>query len=325
MKNIQSPDQLQIVPLEDFDARALEKMRIYGGTNVGQTRVKGHQINREDGTEKVGVVEVDAIITKYEIRAQELKEMIGEQLLINVLKSFGFDTFDYIFQDQITELLLELLRGIHASEDKRLHSICIGDMARGSVNFFSRPPPEDKAYWQSNSRDMAIRRLQAHVRNLYRFVVEAALATLTGVIIKETGEFSWALQTDSHVYSVNHFTPEAGFEFTNEDFMNIYPTNDFWPDEDNNEGEAEDTQKLLTVIEMKPGTVLRCPKEERTEDKRLLNEAIEKKRLQILAKVDDITINTESCKDFLTESYPICVGTMNATRKVEKKNNYGFL
>jgi hypothetical protein len=349
-------------------------MRKYA-SNVQQTRVQRNLINGEAGV-GTDVAEVDTIITTYHIRANDLREMIPDDLLISVIKSFQIDTStrrifpiaktaplvsgqlaltarqmdiqrrmqpelkphrrspqvvcDNVSEatNQISDLLFSILNGVHGSENKRLHSICIGDMARKNVNFYSRTPLGDKTYWQTNSKELSIRKLQSHVKELYRFIIEAVVGTLKPCFLNTTKDFIWALKTNSEVFAIsaepligvhnNVEEPDILIQAMNNLFKRqtaeAFRTSDHETTDQSTRTREPGEGTRVSVTMLRPEDVTDCLDDDYLEERKDLSDLIQVKKNQLHFKLNQIELDPRKCLEFLDETYPICVGTLRSTR-----------
>jgi hypothetical protein len=352
---------LGLVPLEDFNSETLRESMRKHSNNI-QHHTLG-MLHGWSGLGNMGVAEVS--ITTYEIRAEELRKMIQDDVLLCVLKSFEFDTSDvsrvraapkrledrisqltrqmrpYAFvadqsvpmylEDSFTDMLLELLSGVHASENEKLHSICMGDISRKTVNFFSRSPLNDKTYWQANTRETSIKKIQTHVRELYKFVIEAVTASLKAACIVSTDEFVWFLDANGLTYILSdgplRYSP-IQTEKNNDAQCFHAQMNNFYAahmertvnrdrsvrfDEDSERNER--TVVTLTVVDRKE--IRECEEEEFPDERRNLANLVETKKAQLLAKLSRFELDSRTCVKFFNESYATCVNTLKTSKNIQ--------
>lgn len=283
--------------------------------------------------------------------------MIGDDILVSVLKSFAFDTSPpqparapltrierlqrqmrpdvyraddthlpvaQIEDTSFPTLLIELLQGVHASNNKQLHSICMGDIARKSVNFYTRHPDNDKTYWQSNTKDMSIRKLQSHARELYKFIIEAVTASLKPAYINGTKEFVWVLKTDSTAYAVStHPLILQSTEIINEDededdviamMSNFYSAHNERMGSTIVDESPSSPENGLIITPLKESDITDCLAGEYLNERKLLGSIIDNKKAHLLSKLHAFDLDSGRCATFFNESYPICIGSLKLTK-----------
>lgn len=272
-----------LVPLDDFQLDL--QLADHASSIESEEVLREYHVVANSRGDTVKVQKVNTMLTTYTLRAQELREMIGDRLMASVLMSFTFSPED---RDKFVNLLVSLLPGVHAGEDTRLHSICMGDVSRRTVNFFSRIAVTDKTYWEKCTKDLSIKKLQDHAGVLYAFIMRSVMALLRPAFIVSTKEGVWMLRTSDSVFAI-----------CNKPLDNIRPIN---PRQDLFVGRY----KHHEVLEWEKGV----------DDPNLLEigDMMDAKRNCLIRAAHDIKISQTTCEQFLNDSYPLCVKTMKALR-----------
>lgn len=285
----EQPSQYQsIVPIDDF-----YQLRDYASSVTSQHIHQYQVVNSDPGDNTVKVMEVNAMLTTYTLRAQEIRDMIGEEWMVKVLLCLTHGEND---RDKFLEMLLALLKGVHANKETRLHSICMGDVSRRTVNFFSRMAINDKTYWQKCPKDVSIKKIQDHVGTLFSFTMGGATALLKPGLVNATKEPVWMLRTSLGVLTVSlhplngngrragmvqkELTPHSLFLYHYRDNADVLDWND-----------GLDSKEITAI-----------------------RDAVTDKRNSLIREAQNIKLSRQTCDQFLNESYPICVESMKASR-----------
>lgn len=287
-----------LIPIDDF------KILSDYATSVEQASVMR---STDDNSFKV------AVVTEYTFRAQELREMIGDELLALV-----FRTFDFIpgisNPSRLIELLKTLLMRVHAGKNDRLHAICIGDVSRLTVNVFSRDTPLAKGYWQLNSKKLATRRIQQHAKTVYEFIARASAASLTQVFVKQSGKVGLSLRAgDNRVLVITD--DSGGISANKKERLNRHQISQLHrqhnlPDVPENHvviSELHDTD----VIQFDTAKNKLSPNmlQDANDKFKALREAVNGKRDAMINFVNELDITPEDCDEFLHNSYHTCLKT----------------
>lgn len=264
-----------VIPIDDFSlGKYISSVERHHKSEKVLTHARG----------AVQVHELNTTLTTYTLRAEELRELIDDQLLHMV-----FESLLYRDNEHFEVLLSKLLEDIHAGKNARLHSICIGDIARKSVNFLSRAP-SDKTYWAKYPRDASVKKIQDHACVLFEFIMCVVMALIKPGVFVPTGQPMWFLSTKMHVYGF-FSQPITGTA---------------------TEAQAKGNAKKLSMYELKEADVSEEIANNHPEI--LAREDMDRFSQIVIDHVHTIKLEREVCEKFLVDSYPICMNTMKSAR-----------
>ena len=198
--------------------------------------------------------------------------------IMQVLRQLDSDMDEYL-PNTITGILSE----VHTRPDvPELHSICMSDIARRSVSFYSRLNEDsDECQWVVHPQESSIQVLTQHARDLFSCLLEIGLAGLVIQVWKDE-EIVLTMTKGERILMVQY----------EDDFDQIrVRTNKFDP-------------KYLTA----------CP-ESRSSEAAVLLKIIEDRKTHVLKMVKHRVMPKRKQIDFfLNQGRPVCYPTFNGNR-----------
>jgi hypothetical protein len=185
--------QMMPVPVQDFNLEVLktipnlppdildqiESVEVY--ESVAQKTATSSSMSE-------GIIQYDQLKMTLEwkrviIRTLNAKDALttnSDGILFDTMKSMDPKADHGTMQRLANGMLSKMLR----STDPRLHNVCLSDMSRGTVRIFSRAPNSDKGYWAVYPKVAAVEALNQHTRNIFSFLLEAGIQSVTPAIFK---------------------------------------------------------------------------------------------------------------------------------------------
>ena len=134
----------------------------------------------EDKDMKISI-KVEAKTLKGKLRLEKMLEQMAPGGIMQVLRQLDSDNDQFL-----DNTLTGMLSMVHSQpEVPQLHSICLSDIARRSVSFYSRGSGGDKGdddsdcKWVVHPQESSIHILTQHARDLFSCLMTAGLAALT--------------------------------------------------------------------------------------------------------------------------------------------------
>lgn len=153
--------------------------------------------------------EIDGFDVTVTIRAKtmEARERL-QKMLARITPHSVMDALRFLDQDSsesnMERAVTEALHRVHTMPNyPEMHSICLSDISRRSVQFYSRPDPTtDHCQWITHPRESSLDLLVQHARNLFSCLLEIGFASL--VIQVYRGQIVFTMQHSKQTLMVRY-------------------------------------------------------------------------------------------------------------------------
>jgi len=203
LKKSNRVESLNPIPIQDFNLAILKDLGL--GVDLNDYDIERYVRQTEKGKEEVAtlinhkqngdlqfdqVTKVNIEIEKHETiilkkRVKKARDALTNNMLFGAMISMVPAEIE---MDQLNRMASDMMYDVLHHEDPRLHNVCLSDISRGTVRVYSRVSESEECVWATHTKDIAVKVLNEHAKNLFSFLLEAGTQSLVSAVWKSIAE-----------------------------------------------------------------------------------------------------------------------------------------